>query len=205
MSKKASVDDLFDFSKISRNFYSEKLHIHFCKYILGVHKRSSNFAVFSELARYPIQINILLSALSYWHRLENTNSELLSDAFVCSKTLHDKEVHTWFTSICNIFSLLGVSMVGSDNMLSTLNLNTFKKSIKNFVSNKFKDLCTQFRINNYDGKLRSYFSFKNNFQTEQYLSVIKKFDKRRCLTKFRIGSHKLKIETGRFSKPLIPL
>ena len=61
--KKATIHDLFDFSKISKTFYSEKLHIHYSKYILSVHKRSSNFAVFSELARYPIQVNILLSAL----------------------------------------------------------------------------------------------------------------------------------------------
>ena len=84
--KKTSIDDLFDFNKIARSFYSEKLHIHFCKYILGVHKRSSNFAVFSELGRYSLQISILLSTLSYWHRLKNTNTELLSDAFACSKT-----------------------------------------------------------------------------------------------------------------------
>ena len=56
--KKTSVDDLFDFTKIARSFFSETLHINFCKYILGVHKRSSNFAAFSELGRYPLQINI---------------------------------------------------------------------------------------------------------------------------------------------------
>ena len=60
-------------------------------------------------------------------------------------------------------------------------------------------------LNNIDGKLRTYFSFKDHFETEQYLSVIKIFDKRRCLTKFRISSHKLKIETGRFTRPLTPL
>ena len=46
LSKKATNDDLFDFSRIYQSFYSEKLHIHFGKYILGVHKRSSNFAGF---------------------------------------------------------------------------------------------------------------------------------------------------------------
>ena len=30
------------------------------------------------------------------------------------------------------------------------------------------------------------------------------FDKRRCLTKFSISSHKLKIETSRFTRPLTP-
>ena len=101
--KKTSIDDLFDFNKIASSFYSDKLHIHFCKYILGVHKRSSNHAVFSELGRYPSQISILLSTLSYWHRLKNTNTELLSDAFACSKTLHENGFYSWFFFITQYF------------------------------------------------------------------------------------------------------
>ena len=201
--KKTSIDDLFDFNKIARSFYSEKLHIHFCKYILGVHKRSSNFAVFSELGRYPLQISILLSTLSYWHRLKNTNTELLSDAFACSKTLHENGFHSWFSSLRSIFSLLDIPY--ANNELNCLNLNNFKKTIKRTVLTKYKEFWAQFRLNNIDGKLRTYFSFKDHFETEQYLSIIKNFDKRRCLTKFRISSHKLKIETGRFTRPLTPL
>ena len=124
--KKASIEDLFDFSKITRSFYSEKLHIHFCKYILGVHKRSSNFAVFSELARYPIQINTLLSALSYWHRLEKTNTELLSDALACSKSLIENRFHSWYSFIRSILSLLEIS--DANHQLNSLDLNTFKKN-----------------------------------------------------------------------------
>ena len=201
--KKTSVDDLFDFTKIARSFLSEKLHIHFCKYILGVHKRSSNFAVFSELGRYPLQINILLSTLSYWHRHENTNTELLSDAFACSQTLHKNGFHSWFSSINNILSMLGITY--ANHQLNNLNSNMFKKSIRSILLNKYKEFWSQFRINNIDGKLRTYFTFKDHFQTEQYLSTIKNFDKRRCLAKFRISSHKLKIETGRFTRPLTPL
>ena len=135
--KKASIEDLFDFSKITRSFYSEKLHIHFCKYILGVHKRSSNFAVFSELAHYPIQINILLSALSYWHRLEKTNTELLSDALACSKSLNENGFHSWYmySSIRSILSLLEIP--DANHQLNSLDLNTFKKTTKKIILSKY--------------------------------------------------------------------
>ena len=69
-------------------------------------------------------------------------------------------------------------------------MNNFRKSIK-IVLTKYKEFGAQFRLNNIDGKLRTYFSFKDHFETEQHLSVIKIFYKRRCLTKFRI-SFKLK-------------
>ena len=35
----------------------EKLHIKFCKRVLGVHQKSTNFAVLSELGRFPIHSN----------------------------------------------------------------------------------------------------------------------------------------------------
>ena len=190
-------------SEIWLSFYSEKLHIHFCKYILGVHKKPSNFAVTSELARYPIQVNILLSALTYWHRLETTSSELLMDAFTCSKTLHNEGFNTWYTSVSNICKLLNVSV--TTEMLSEMSSKSFKKYIKNVMLVKFKTFWADFRANNIDGKLRTYFSFKEHFEFEQYLNIIKNFDKRRPLTKFRISAHRLKIERGRFSKPPIPV
>ena len=201
--KKATIHDLFDYSKISKSFNSEKLHIHFCKYILGVHKKSSNFAITSELARYLIQVNILLSSLSYWHRLETTSSELLMDALACSKTLHNEGFNTWFSSISNVCKLLNVSV--TTEMLSDMSFKSFKKNIKNVILAKFKIFRDDFRANNMDGKLRTYFSFKEHFEFEQYLNIIKNFDKRRSLTKFRISAHRLKIERGRFSKPPIPV
>ena len=38
-----------------------------------------------------------------------------------------------------------------------------------------------------------------------FFGLIRNFDKRRSLTKFRISSHRLKIERGRFSKPPVPV
>ena len=49
----------------------EKMHIKFCKSLLGIHRTSTNFAVLSELGRFPIHFDILKAMLSYWHRLEN--------------------------------------------------------------------------------------------------------------------------------------
>lgn len=42
----------------------EKLRLKFCKFILGVHKKSTNF----ELGRLPLHFDIMKQ---FWHRLEN--------------------------------------------------------------------------------------------------------------------------------------
>jgi hypothetical protein len=44
-------------------FPCEKLYIKFSKSILGVHKKSSNFAVLGELGRYPLYITIINTIL----------------------------------------------------------------------------------------------------------------------------------------------
>jgi hypothetical protein len=37
---------------------AELLHQNCCKYILGVHKKSTNFAVLSELGRFPLLMSL---------------------------------------------------------------------------------------------------------------------------------------------------
>jgi hypothetical protein len=56
-----------------------------------------------------------------------------------------------------------------------------------------------------NGKLRTYLKLKRNFGFENYLHILSDFNQRKSFTKFRISNHKLKIETGRYSKPITPL
>jgi hypothetical protein len=51
------------------------IHLKFCKFILGVHKRTTNIAVLSELGRFPLYFNIIKCMLLYWYRLENLGKE----------------------------------------------------------------------------------------------------------------------------------
>jgi phage terminase large subunit-like protein len=54
-----------------------------------------------------------------------------------------------------------------------------------------------------NGKLRSYITFKSNFGREKHLSVLKSFEQRRCLTQLRISCHQLKMETVRYQGTLL--
>ena len=44
--------------KIYKDFHAEKLHLTYCKYILGVHSKASNLATIGELGRFPIYNHI---------------------------------------------------------------------------------------------------------------------------------------------------
>jgi hypothetical protein len=53
---------------------SDKLHIHFCKYILGANKTSTNFAILSELGRISFALDCFTSVFKYWYRLDSSTN-----------------------------------------------------------------------------------------------------------------------------------
>ena len=64
---------LFDLKNIS-----EDLHIEFMKVVLGVHSKTCNLAVRSELGRLPLHIKIFSSVLKYWARLASKKFSWIS-------------------------------------------------------------------------------------------------------------------------------
>lgn len=49
-----------------------------------------------------------------------------------------------------------------------------------------------------DGKLQTYTKVKTSFGCEKYLKLIRNFELRRSICKFRVSSHHLQIELGRY-------
>ena len=49
----------------------EKLHLKFCKRVLGVHSKSTNIAVFGELGRTPLIFQIAKLVIKYWFRIKS--------------------------------------------------------------------------------------------------------------------------------------
>ena len=84
------------FEKIYENNIADKINLKFCKYILGVNSKSSNIAVISELGRFPIYFNILSSMLCYLYTLYHCSSNLLKEAFICCKNMHENNIQTWY-------------------------------------------------------------------------------------------------------------
>ena len=61
------------------------MHVKFVKFILGVNRESTNFAVVSELGTFHLYLNNIKNKLRYWHRLEHVDQNSLFDALECSK------------------------------------------------------------------------------------------------------------------------
>ena len=73
--KTRSLETMFD------DLHIEKLNLKFCKYLLGVNEKASNLTVRGELGRYPLLIDVVLSMIKYWVRLNDTKKSLLTICF----------------------------------------------------------------------------------------------------------------------------
>jgi hypothetical protein len=104
---------LLNFSRIFDKLLAEKLHQKFCKYILGVHSKTSNTAVLSELSRFPIYFNIVKALVKYYYRLKNIQSDfpVLHDASEESKILSHSNKPSWYASINYIFKISQGTMI----------------------------------------------------------------------------------------------
>ena len=181
--------------KIYKDIEPDKLNTKFCKLVLGVNRKSSNFAVFAELGRHPFYLDIVKNVLLFWHRVENMPSDtLLYNALKCSKDV-DKKACSWYSSIKQLCSILDIKLESSSQSKFKFK-NILKKTINKLFLNEWyttrQDYCS--------GKLDTYCKLKTHFGCEKYINEIRNFSYRRSITRFRISAHRLKIETGRYIK-----
>ena len=184
-----ALDELFSKS------LCEKLHYKFCRFLLGVNNKSTKFAVLSEQGRHPMSFSIVQNILKYWHRLENLDDTypLLKAAYTTSVSNFNKNNLSWFGSI-DMFKQLLPQL--TPHLKSST--STFKYHCKCILNSYFLEKWYQKKeeLSNC-GKLDTYCTIKQNFGLEPYLLILRKFEKRKILTKFRISSHNLMIEKGR--------
>ncbi|MCG8046148.1 MAG: reverse transcriptase domain-containing protein [Candidatus Thiodiazotropha endolucinida] len=175
----------------------EKLHLKFCKYLLGVNSKASNLAVRGETGRYPILLQILSNMFKYLVHLKTSKNDLLIDAYNLSTELGNKGIDSWVYFIKSVLSFLNIDAdINSDYK------HLYRKVQKTLIS-KFTLFWTD-KIKTYTGrdqqqgnKLRTYCCFKQNFSQEKYLGFGSR-KQRAVLCKFRISNHRLEIEQGRY-------
>ena len=180
----------FKLEKAYSNYECEKLTTKYYKYVLGVHKKSTNLAVYGELGRTPYFIDIIGGVIKYFKRIQNMESDsLLAQSLNTSKELFNNGKQSWYTGLSFIFDQLNIDVNMSVHEIKSLlikrSMGYWEKQIKENAVDK-------------QGKLRTYFCFKPKFKKEIYLRIIQNREVRKCYTEFRISAHQLAIERGRY-------
>lgn len=195
-SKAASLrnEPYFKLEKAFMNFECEKLSTRYYKYILGVHKRTTNIAVSGDLGRTPMFIDIICTVYKYFKRIESMdNDSLLGQTLHASKELHGSGRQTWYSDLSFILNQLNIT---ADTTVDELKSELIRRSME------FWELQLKENAIVKNGKLRTYYHFKPFFKREIYLDTIKNVKILKCFAQFRLSAHQLAIERGRYKNVL---
>ena len=142
-----------------------------------------------------------MKVIDYWLRLEKLdNSGLLKKSFNLVKSMHNAGFKTWMEKVQNILEEINCSHYLNGDLIENYDVihTSVKELIYGLFQRKWFDLLSCFP------KMRTFLRFKTVFQLEPYLLSIKDFKMRRIMSRFRLSSHDLEIERGRYLKPATP-
>ncbi len=175
----------YDFKEI------DKLHIRFCKYVLGVKHQTPNYAVYGELGRYPISVLCKERAIKYWLKLnKNFNSPTF---YFYTEQLNSSNNSNWAHTMKNFIDKLGFSYLCENFDIEMICFPSLKQRNRDQFVQKWSETIRDMP------KLNYYNRFKVTFGFEEYLSILKSECLRKNLSRFRLCSHNLEIETGRYN------
>ena len=158
----------------------ETFNLHYLKWILGLHKRTSNIPVYGDTGRLPLAIKIIPQCVKYFKRVEakslNESTSIVGHAFK-EQELNDFE---WFKT-WNVIS----QSANTPELCKSVQVNLFKSSWES----KRMSLS----------KMKFYNSVKTSFGLESFLSL-SDYRSRKAVSRLRSSAHDLNIEVGRYKK-----
>ncbi|XP_048584056.1 uncharacterized protein LOC125563170 [Nematostella vectensis] len=181
----------------------ESVHLKFCKMLLGTGKTAVNNACRGELGRYPLCINATYRNIKYWINLRS-KEEALSKV-VYTECVNNPHVSYWTHKTKEIIFKAGFGFMWlyQNETDPTLFLDIFSKRLNDMYFQKWHGeiFNDQRKNSNEMNKLRTYRTFKDKYELENYLVAIPNVKHRVALTKLRISNHQLQIEKGRHTRP----
>ena len=171
------------------------------KSILKVKQSTANLCVYGDLGEYPIDQKIICKTIKYWIRIVNLPKDnIVKQMYTVLEGLHHIGHKTWVSQVKDIMEKAELAELWTDVPPK----KTLSKYIRHHLESIFRQHWLD-EINNSvkNSKLRLYKEIKYTFMPEPYLFFnIPKF--RYAISRLRLSSHHLEIETGRYTRPLTP-
>ena len=180
-----------------------QLHTRAIRAFLGLPKNSCNVGVLSEvnwlLPEYRTQLKMVRQ---YSRVVCMDNSRLTKKVYLWDRSLNDAdEMSSWSSEIRNIFYNCNLNTTYDHNRPFSLKctLETMREHFKIDQANYLKQECEQ------KTKLRTFITFKQFNVMPAYVTKPLTFLQKKHLSKLRLGSLELRIESGRFSRPRLEI
>ena len=185
----------------------EKLHIRFCKHVIGMKKYVSNMPYCRiELGRYPLAISSITNCYKYYLRLHNMNVDsLLWQSSVVQKwvALYNKQSISYFIEKTCGYTV-PQELYNNNASISKCQISILSIRAKNSCIITFEEIVRN-NIKS-SGKLEVYAVIKRNLKLENYFLHVHNVQFRKALTRVQLSSHNMDIEQKtRYCKTLTAL
>ena len=182
----------------------EAIHTKFLRKLLCVNKSTNLAGLYGELGRVPMYIMRKIHTIRYWFKLlkSENNYCLLKRIYImlrndaASNNSYNKI--NWAYHIKSMLQTLGLAnlWIEQDILIERGSLDSLLATIKQRILDQYYQTwyCN---INNSQG-LITYSRFKHTFNLEKYLDSIHDKKLKIAMNRFRLSSHRLEIERGRY-------
>ena len=177
----------------------EKIHIGYIKSIMHVKPSSSTKAVYSEFGRFPLSIKLKCQLIKYWKRIMGmSNKYIIRRAYNSTLELHEHGQVNWCTTVKNILYEAQLQHTWDNQNID----NRIFFILTEYLHKSHMEQCLQdINDSTLNPKLRTFKLFKEEYKFENYLLCSRNLNYTQALFRFRISSHNLRIETGRYTRP----
>ena len=182
----------------------ETVHLHFCKKLLGVKQSTQNDFIYGERGRLNFQVQRYISIVRYWLKIvtldENKYVKCIYNMMI-QDLESSPEKPNWALHVKHLLSIYGFRNVWEAQYIEN------SKSFLEIFKQKVKDCIVQEWHSRVEDSLKDSnrartFIHITNFKAQPYLDkiTVKKFQT--SLSRLRLSSHRLHVETGRWKKPV---
>ena len=179
----------------------EKVQISYLKHVLNVRRQTPTVAVYAETGRFPLRLRQQLTTVNYWARLTNLpNQDVLNKCLKIQEKLHNAGQNNWYSKMRKVMTevnLRDCQNAKPSSVSTEVKLKLYAKEQERIMN----------EVNDSDKfpKLRTYKLFKTNYCLEPYLNLNLSKKTWSNISRFRLSSHNLHIETGRHNIPKTPV
>ena len=205
--KNKNFESLTTFLDSWENFKCEIINQKCAKMTLSVNKKTSRLAVLGELGRYPLFLNSLSQCLNYKQSLlsRKSSNKLVACTLYAMEQLNSKNADCWLRKVIDIEKLLKIP---SNIFYNKTSGKKILKLIKSKFDSYYLDKINEIKLSSSDShdhnKLRTYKSLKSSFTREPYVDLVRNRNQRCFLSRLRTSSHNLRVELGRYTRPITP-
>ena len=179
----------------------EKIHLKFIKSTLGVRKQTPTPAKYGDTGQFPLIIRQHIKAVKYWCRiLKLSQSHPVRNAYNMLLELDAISFTNWCSRIRSVLERTGLDQTWESQNIGDTNkfMLSFNESIVRIFTQRWrKDIESL-------SKLRTYALVKKYFCVEPYILHIRGNHLITAMARYRMSSHDLNIERGRFNNPITP-